>query len=86
VNAPAEQAKSPDTNYLEEVEMCLSKVFLRQKEDGSVIVEEASRVTVDHGKVEIQTLFGEKKILDGYFIKEIDLLKNSILLDAEGKR
>ena len=64
--------------------MCLSKVYMKQKEDGSVVVEEASKVTAKHGTVEVQTLFGEVKVFSGYIIREVDLLKNSIVLDERG--
>ena len=61
--------------------MCLSKVYMKKKSDGSVVVEEASKVTANEGNIEIQTLFGEIKVLSGYIIREVDLLKNSIVLD-----
>ncbi|HEB32753.1 MAG TPA: CooT family nickel-binding protein [Spirochaetes bacterium] len=64
--------------------MCLSKVYMKKKTDGSVVVEEASRVTVNEGAIEVQTLFGEVKVLPGYFIREVDLLKNSIVLEERG--
>ena len=64
--------------------MCLSKVYMKKKTDGSVVVEEASRVTAKEEVIEVQTLFGEVKTLTGYFIKEVDLLKNSIVLEETG--
>jgi len=65
--------------------MCLSKVFVREKKDGSVVVEEASRVIDKNEAVEIQTLFGEKKVMEGYCIKDVDLLNNCIILDVSGR-
>jgi predicted RNA-binding protein len=64
--------------------MCLSKVYMKKKADGSVVVEEASKVTAKEGNIEVQTLFGEIKVLSGYFIREVDLLNNSIVLDERG--
>jgi predicted RNA-binding protein len=64
--------------------MCLSKVYMKKKADGSIVVEEASKITASEGKVEVQTLFGELKVLTGYFIREVDLLNNSIVLDERG--
>ena len=64
--------------------MCLSKVYMKKKTDGSVVVEEASKVTAIEGAIEVQTLFGEVKVLSGYFIREVDLLKNSIVLEERG--
>lgn len=65
--------------------MCLSKVFVKEKKDGSIVVEEASRVIDNDEAVEIQTLFGEKKVMEGYCIKDVDLLNNCIILDVRGK-
>ena len=64
--------------------MCLSKVYMEKKTDGSIVVEEASKVTAKEGSVEVQTLFGEVKELPGYFIREIDLLNNTIVLEGRG--
>jgi predicted RNA-binding protein len=61
--------------------MCLSSVFVKKNEDGSVVAREASSVTDRGGRVEIQTLFGEKKVIEGYRIREVNLLKNYIILD-----
>jgi predicted RNA-binding protein len=61
--------------------MCLSNVFVKKKEDGAAVANEASSVSDLGGKIEIQTLFGEKKVLDGYRIREVNLLKNYIILD-----
>ncbi|UCB45076.1 MAG: CooT family nickel-binding protein [Spirochaetota bacterium] len=63
--------------------MCLSKVYIKEKVDESIVVGEAARI-IDNGvAVEVYTLFGEQKILKGYSIKEVDLMKNSVVLDTE---
>ncbi len=62
-------------------EMCLSKVFVKAVVEGSAVVDEASKVVCNNDAVEINTLFGEKKVLKGYMIKEVDLIKNQIVLD-----
>ena len=36
--------------------MCLSKVYMEKKTDGSVVVEEASKVTANEGAVEVRAL------------------------------
>jgi predicted RNA-binding protein len=61
--------------------MCLSKVFVKDKADGSALVEEASKLVVHDGELEIHTLFGEKMVLKGYMVQEIDLMKNYIVLE-----
>jgi predicted RNA-binding protein len=66
--------------------MCLSVVYSGQKDSDSLVVEEASRVEAPGGgKVVISTLFGGTKTLEGYSIKEVDLLKNFIVLQPEGE-
>jgi predicted RNA-binding protein len=63
--------------------MCLSKVYVREAGEGAAIVEEAAKLIVREGEIEIHTLFGEKKIVSGYRIAEVDLLKNRIILSEE---
>ena len=64
--------------------MCLSSVYLEETKDARAVVEEASTLRVNKsGDVEIATLFGEKKILKGYAIVEVDFLKNSVVLREE---
>lgn len=60
--------------------MCLSRVYLMEGDSRTAIVEEASSVIESKGTVNIQTLFGEKKVMVGYCIGEVDLLKNCIVL------
>ena len=60
--------------------MCLSAVYTEPKEESTVVVEEAARVTAANGRVEISTLFGETTVLEGYVVREVDLLKNYIVL------
>ncbi|RKY29176.1 MAG: hypothetical protein DRP74_09160 [Candidatus Omnitrophota bacterium] len=61
--------------------MCLSAVY-REKIDGSsVVVQEASSLTVsDESTVRIKTLFGEETVLSGYYVREVNLLKNYVIL------
>jgi predicted RNA-binding protein len=67
-----------------EKKMCLSKVYVKKIEEDTPVVEEAAKVIYNDGSVEVHTLFGEKKVLQGYFIKELDLLKNYIILGEKG--
>jgi len=65
--------------------MCLSAVYTEEVGESSVIVEEASSVIAsDDGSVKISTLFGEEKHMKGYLIKEVNLLKNYIVLEQRG--
>jgi tRNA-Thr(GGU) m(6)t(6)A37 methyltransferase TsaA len=43
--------------------MCLSKVFVKNAEQGSALVEEAAKLIVRNGEIEVHTLFGERKVL-----------------------
>jgi predicted RNA-binding protein len=64
--------------------MCLSKVYVDEKTDDSIVVPEAASL-VDRGNgIEVRTLFGESKLLKGYSIREVDLMKNYVILDRRG--
>jgi predicted RNA-binding protein len=65
--------------------MCLSSVYLQESDNDAPVVEEASSLRVsESGDVEITTLFGETKVMKGYTIAEVDLLKNSVVLREGG--
>lgn len=60
--------------------MCLSKVYLGGKTKDKIVAEEASRIIDNNGIIEIYSIFGEVNRQKGYFIKEIDLEDNYIIL------
>jgi predicted RNA-binding protein len=60
--------------------MCLSKVYLGEKNKDKIIIDEASRVIDNNGAVEVYSIFGEVSRQEGYFIKEVDLEDNFIIL------
>ncbi len=60
--------------------MCLSKVYLKEKEDGSLIIDEASRLKADRDGVEVRSLFGEHRSLKGYYMSEVNLIENYVVL------
>lgn len=60
--------------------MCLSKVYLGGKSKDKIVVEEASRIIDNNGIIEIYSIFGEVNRQKSYFIKEIDLEDNYIIL------
>ena len=70
--------------YMRKESMCLSKVYVKNAEKGQALVEEAAKLIVRNGDIEVYTLFGEQKVLKGYAVKEIDLLKNHIILSERG--
>jgi hypothetical protein len=62
--------------------VCLSTVYVDKREDQRVIVQEASLVQISgEGTVLIDTLFGEKKTMQGYRIREVNFLKNYLILE-----
>ena len=50
--------------------MCLSKVYLNNKSKDNLIFEEVCSVIDKRGVIEIDTMFGKKKV-DGYSINTI---------------
>ena len=67
--------------------MCLSSVYVEETDERNAVVEEASKLRVSEtGEVEIDTLFGEKKVMKGYAIIEVNFLKNYVVLREEASR
>ncbi len=60
--------------------MCLSKVFLKQRNEDNLVVEEAANVVDNNGTIKINTIFGEEEKLKGYFIKEVNLTESYLVL------
>ena len=50
------------------------------KEDEKPVVENIARLTIADGQVEVETLFGEKKVFRGK-VRQIDFLKSRIQLE-----
>jgi predicted RNA-binding protein len=64
--------------------MCLSKVYVDEKTEDSILVPEAAGLIARGDSVEVKTLFGERTVLDGYVIREVDLMKNYVVLEKRG--
>lgn len=60
--------------------MCLSKVYLKDKDKDALIIEEAANVIDNQGTISVSTLFGEEKQIKGYSIGEINLVENYVIL------
>jgi predicted RNA-binding protein len=60
--------------------MCLSNVYLEVKKQDKLLIEEAEKVSTDGEKVYVRSLMGESKKLEGYYISEVDLIKNYVIL------
>ncbi len=63
--------------------MCLSKVYVEEKDDEKLLLEEASHVTSDGQGVRVGSLFGENRKLEGYHINEVNLMENYVILRKE---
>jgi len=60
--------------------MCLSNVYLEEKNQEKLVIEEAEHVISDDENVHVQALMGEIKDLKGYYISEVDLIANYVIL------
>ena len=63
--------------------MCLSKVYLGEKNKDKIIIEEASKVLDNNGIIEIYSIFGGVNKRKDYYIKEVDLEDNYIILERK---
>jgi predicted RNA-binding protein len=60
--------------------MCLSNVYLEEKKQDKLLIEEARGVSADDETVHVRSLMGERKDLEGYYISEVDLIENYMIL------
>ena len=61
--------------------MCMARLY-EAKEGDKPIVEDIARLTIADRQVEVETLFGEKKIFQGK-VRRIDFLKSQIQLETD---
>jgi len=52
------------------------------KEGDKPIVEDIARMTIADRRIEVETLFGEKKVFQGK-VRQIDFLKSQIQLEED---
>jgi predicted RNA-binding protein len=60
--------------------MCLSNVYLEEKKQDNLLIEEANQVSADDETIHVRSLMGERKDLEGYYISEVDLIANYMIL------
>ncbi len=58
--------------------MCIAKLY-EAKEGDKPILEDFARLIIADRRVEVETLFGEKKIFQGT-VRQIDFLKSQITI------
>ena len=61
--------------------MCMARLYSVEEGD-KPIVEDIARLTIADRQVEVETLFGEKKIFQGK-VRQIDFLKSKIQLEKD---
>jgi len=61
--------------------MCMAKLY-EDKEGDKPILEDIARMTIDDRQVEVETLFGERRVFQGK-VRQIDFLKSQIQLEKD---
>ena len=61
--------------------MCMAKLY-ETKEGDKPILEDIARLTITDRQVEVETLFGERKVFQGR-VRQIDFLKSQIQLEKD---
>ena len=56
--------------------MCLSTVYLEEQSEANIAFREAAQVADADNGVRATTLFGESRQIEGYAIREVDLIHN----------
>jgi len=61
--------------------MCLAKVYEAAEGDEPVL-EDIAYMIIDGDRVEVETLFGEKRIFQGK-VRQVDFLKSRVQLETD---
>jgi len=61
--------------------MCMAKLY-EAKEGDKPILEDIARMAITDRQVEVETLFGEKRVFQGK-VRQIDFLKSQIQLERD---
>jgi len=61
--------------------MCMAKLY-EAKEGDKPILEDIARMTIADRRVEVETLFGERKVFQGK-VRQVDFLKSQIQLEKD---
>ena len=63
--------------------MCLSRIYIKDTDKDTLVADEAASVINNNGVITVSTLFGKEKELKGYFISEVNLAENYVLLKSK---
>ena len=61
--------------------MCMAKLY-EAKEGDKPILEDIARMIIADRRVEVETLFGERRVFQGK-VRQIDFLKSQIQLEKD---
>ena len=61
--------------------MCMAKLY-EAKEGDKPILEDIAHLTIADRRIEVETLFGEKRVFQGK-VSQIDFLKSQIQLEKD---
>jgi len=61
--------------------MCLAKVY-EAREGDEPILEDIAHMTIDGDRVEVETLFGEKRVFHGK-VRQVDFLNSRVQLEKD---
>lgn len=61
--------------------MCLAKVYEATK-GNEPILEDIAHMIIDVDRVEVETLFGEKKVFQGR-VRQVDFLNSTVQLEED---
>jgi predicted RNA-binding protein len=61
--------------------MCMAKLY-EVKEGDKPVLEDIARMTIADRRVEVETLFGERRVFQGK-VRQIDFLKSQIQLEKD---
>ena len=65
--------------------MCLSNVYLAKKKQENLVLKEVTQVSVNGENIQLKTLVGDSKRLEGYYISQVNLMDNYMILEKKDK-
>ena len=63
--------------------MCLSRIYVKDTGKDTLVVDDAASVINNDGVITVNTLLGNEKELKGYYISEVNLVENYIILKSK---
>ena len=60
--------------------MCLAKAYLNKKDNESIL-QDIARMKFDGDRIELETLFGQEKVITGKVL-EIDFMASKVIVEC----